>query len=154
MAIKTYALVVDGFVTELFSSQMIVDGTAVEVPLDQRFAADFLDRLIETTDQPAITVGWRWDGVFSPPSPPMAAVPQRQFTFLEFMDLFTAEEQLAITQAAMENVEIKLWHDRAVGAQLINLDDPRTQLGLQALIGEGLISPERKNTVMAGQAGG
>ncbi|WP_201829532.1 hypothetical protein [Microvirga zambiensis] len=90
------------------------------------------------------------DGTFSPPPGP-APVVQRQFTFLEFMDLFTDQEQLTLVEASMSIPAIKLWYDKALGAQFIDLDDPRTEPGLQALVNAGLISSERKAAVMAGR---
>ncbi len=36
-----------------------------------------------------------------------------QFTSLQFLDLLTEAEQLAIVQAGMQNAAVKLWYDRA-----------------------------------------
>ncbi|NBJ13190.1 hypothetical protein [Microvirga arsenatis] len=77
--------------------------------------------------------------------------PKRRFSFLEFMDLFKEPEQLTLVEASMTFPAIKLWYDRAVGAQFIDLDDPRTEAGLQKLVDESLISAERKVSVMAGK---
>ena len=81
----------------------------------------------------------------------VSGVPKREFTFLEFMDLFTPDEQLAIAGASMQNASIKLWYDRAVGATSIILDDPRTVAGVGVLHGIGLISQSRAGAVLAGR---
>jgi hypothetical protein len=82
---------------------------------------------------------------------PTAPVVKRQFSFLEFMDLFTEAEQMTLVEASMTLPEVKLWYDKALGAQFIDLDDPRTEPGLQKLVDENLITAERKAAVMAGQ---
>jgi hypothetical protein len=86
--------------------------------------------------------GWD-DGVVIPA--------KHQFTFLEFMELFTEDEQLTLVEASMTLPPVKLWYDKALGAQYIDLDDPRTEPGLQALVDANLISAARKATVMLGQ---
>jgi hypothetical protein len=64
-------------------------------------------------------------------------------------DLFTVDEQLTLVEASMTFLAIKLWYDKAVGARFIDIDDPRTVLGLQALVDENLISAERMASVLA-----
>ena len=82
---------------------------------------------------------------------PDAPPPQCQFSFLEFMNLFTAAEQLVLVEASLTFPAIKLWYDMAMGAAYIDLNDPRTGTGLQALVDFNLISAERMASVMAGQ---
>jgi hypothetical protein len=48
---------------------------------------------------------------YRPPVPSSLFQPSRRFTWLEFMALFTDAEKLAIAQAAMTNVQVKLWYD-------------------------------------------
>lgn len=79
------------------------------------------------------------------------SVPALRLSFLQFMDLFTDEEQLALAGAAMTDAATKLWYDRAVGAQFIALDDARLAAGLQAFVDAGLISGARRDLVLAGQ---
>jgi len=71
-----------------------------------------------------------------------------QFTSLQFLDLLTEAEQLAIVQAGMQNAAVKLWYDRALAAQFITLADPRTEGGLQALVDGGLLTAERKAEIV------
>lgn len=63
--------------------------------------------------------------------------------YLEFMDLFTKTEQRVLVEASMTFPAVKLWYDRAVGVTFIDLDAPRTEPGLQKLVDENLIAPER-----------
>lgn len=78
--------------------------------------------------------------------------PAPRLSFLEFMDLFTEAEQLAIAGAAMTDAATKLWYDRAVGAQFIDLADPRLTAGMQATVTAGLLTSARRNRVLKGLA--
>jgi hypothetical protein len=82
---------------------------------------------------------------------PYGLGPKRAFTWPEFMDLFTAEEQAAIAAAAMQSVPIKLWYDRACGAGTISLDSGKVIAGIGVLVGSGLLSEDRAEAVLAGQ---
>lgn len=68
---------------------------------------------------------------------------------LDFLDLFTEAEQLAVVQASLSNAAVKLWYDRVLAATYITLDDPRVETGLAALTAAGLLSEERKLAVLA-----
>lgn len=72
-----------------------------------------------------------------------------RFVPLDFLDLFTEAEQLAVVQASLSNAAVKLWYDRVLAATYITLDDPRVETGLQALADAGLLSEERKLAVLA-----
>lgn len=94
--------------------------------------------------------GWvQSGGGFSAPEAPVP-VNRTRFSFLEFMDLFTEAEQLAIAGAAMTDVATKLWYDRAVGAQFIDLTDARLADGLHAMVTAGLLTSARRNRVLEG----
>lgn len=99
--------------------------------------------------------GWRYNGAtFAEPLPqaPSPVLPRSTsgLSFLEFMDLFTEAEQLAIAGAAMTDVAVKLWYDRAVGAQFIDVGDERLASGLQAFVTAGLLTSGRRNRVLKG----
>ena len=79
------------------------------------------------------------------PPPP---VPKTQFTSLEYLDRFTDTEQDAIIAAAGQNVQVKKYYDRLLAATFIDLDDPRTEMGIDALIGVGLVDAGRKTALM------
>ncbi len=72
-----------------------------------------------------------------------------QFTSLQFLDLFTEPEQLAVATAAMQSAQVKLWYDRTLAASFVTLADPRTEAGLTALVGAGLLTAERKAAIVA-----
>lgn len=73
----------------------------------------------------------------------------RQITSLEFLDLFSEDEQLTIVTATMASPQVKLWYDKMLAASFITLADPRTSGGLQALVAAGLLTAERKDTIEA-----
>lgn len=141
---RTYARIANGRVVEIIPG---IEGVAI----GERFVREIVEALVACPE--GVGEGWTYDGSeFAPPEPsgPVAG-PQRQFTFLEFMDLFTEAEQMTLVEASMTFPSIKLWYDKAVGASYIDLDDPRTRAGIQALVDEGLITAERKVSVIAGQ---
>lgn len=82
-------------------------------------------------------------------SRPTEPVFRPRFVPLEFLDLFTEAEQLAVVQATLSNAAVKLWYDRVLAATYITLDDPRVETGLTALAAAGLLSEERKLAVLA-----
>ena len=73
----------------------------------------------------------------------------RRLVPLDFLNLFTEAEQLAVVQATLSNAAVKLWYDRVLAATYITLDDPRVEAGLQALADAGLLTEERKQAVLA-----
>jgi hypothetical protein len=93
-------------------------------------------------------VGGRWSGLgFEPPAEP--AIAPRRYSPLEFMDLFTDEEQLAIVRAATpENAPIKLWYDRMLAAEWITTSDERTAAGVNALVTAGLLTADRAAEIL------
>lgn len=100
-------------------------------------------------DQEGEPAGWRVvDGValhFTAPPPDPS--PRRIGTFREFMDLFTTEEQKAIASAAMGDVDVKLWYDRAMGGPSLDLESPDTAAGLSALVTAGLLTQARVDEI-------
>ena len=115
--------------------------------------------IIRTTDNaliPADTANtdyaqylqWLAAGNTPVPADPLPPAPPKQFTSLEFLDLFTESEQLAVATAAMQSAQVKLWYDRTLAAMFITLADPRTEAGLTALVGAGLLTAERRDTIL------
>jgi len=82
-----------------------------------------------------------------PEEPETPAYPT--FTPLELLELFTEDEQLAVVSATMSSPAIKLWYDKLLAAGFITYEDPRTEAGLQALVDNGLLAPERKAAIVA-----
>lgn len=64
-----------------------------------------------------------------------------QFTSLEFLDRFTEAEQLSVVGATMSSPVIKLWYDRLLAASFIDLQDIRTEVGIDILLNAELIAP-------------
>ena len=73
----------------------------------------------------------------------------RVLTKLQFLNRFTNEELAAVYTAAKTNVLIEVFLDKLKLAQEINLDDPQTVGGLQALAEAGLLSEARVQEVLA-----
>lgn len=81
--------------------------------------------------------------------PPVAAVEIRTtFTALEFLEKFTESEQLAVVEATISSVSVKLWYDKMLAASFVDLNDPRTESGLAALVTAGLITEARKDEIL------
>ena len=93
---------------------------------------------------------WLAEGNTPEPADPLPPVPPKQFSSLEFLDLFTEPEQLAVATAAMQSPQVKLWYDRTLAAMFITLADPRTEAGLTALVGAGLLTAERRDAILKG----
>ena len=83
---------------------------------------------------------------------PETELAKRVLSFIEFLDLFTPAEQLLMMQARNDFTNFKLWYDKSIAVQFIDLDDPRTNTRLQLLVDATLITAERKAAVMAGEA--
>ena len=95
--------------------------------------------------QSAVFVDGAWTIVSpQPPEPP----PPKQFTSLEFLDLFTEAEQLAVAGAAMTSAAVKLWYDKMLAAGFVTISDPRTEAGLNALVSADLLTAERKAAIV------
>jgi len=86
---------------------------------------------------------WRQTWIVEP-------APERVFTWLEFIDLFTSDEQIELVGASMVDANVKLFYDKAVGAQGIYLSDQRTIDGITLLANAGLLTPQRRDQVLAG----
>jgi hypothetical protein len=107
--------------------------------------------------------GWRLDQVFvseaspdDPPPDPRKYGGRRRLSKLEFIDLLTDTEYVTILAAAKESVQIEAWIRKMELATpeddgtSINLDDPRTQGGVQALELIGLIGEGRAEEILNG----
>jgi hypothetical protein len=65
------------------------------------------------------------------------------------LDLFTQAEQLAVVTATMTDPVVKLLYDRLLGSAYLTYEDPETEQGLALLVDKGLITPERKDAIVA-----
>lgn len=75
--------------------------------------------------------------------------PRRVGEFREFMRLFTQAEKELIIGATLQDVNIKIWYDTAMGGAEFSLDHPQTEYGLSALVAAGLLTQYRKDEILA-----
>ena len=99
------------------------------------------------TDYAAYLI-WLSEGNTPLPADPLPPAPPKQFTSLEYLDLFTESEQLAVVSATMAVPQVKLWYDKMLAAGFITTADPRTEGGLAALVGAGLLTEVRKVEIL------
>ena len=89
-----------------------------------------------------------WTDAAPPGAPPTTSYDKTQFTSLEFLDRFTGSEQLAVVTATLASPVVKLWYDKMLAASFVDLADPRTEGGLDALVLAGLLAPDRKAVIL------
>lgn len=73
----------------------------------------------------------------------------RRLTHKQFMDRFSDGELTGILAAVEANAALKTWWTKFQQARDVNLDDPATQAGVQALEIAGLLSAGRAEEVLA-----
>jgi len=76
------------------------------------------------------------------------AVPPRVITKLAFMNRFTMEELAAIYTAAKTEVMVEVFMDRLKLAEYVDVTDPQTRAGLQALAASGLLTEARVQEIL------
>lgn len=94
---------------------------------------------------------WVFEDIPQPePGPEPEPIPPqpRQLTSLEFLELFTEAEQVAVVSATMTSPVVKLWYDKMLAAMNITLSDPRIEAGLDALVAASLLTAERKAEIV------
>lgn len=99
---------------------------------------------IVRSDTAAIGDAYANGGFTSPPTPPTPAAP-KQLSFLEFMALFTSDEQAAIVNST--DTRVKLFLLMATGAKTIDPADARVTQGLDLLAGLTLITADREAAI-------
>lgn len=105
------------------------------------------DGLTVTTQTPA-----QASGVFNgmapstwvPPAPPAPAT----IDPLSFINRLTPEEQAAITSAGQSNVQVQLWLMKLASAQQVNVTDPLTIGGVNAMVAAGLLTAPRAAQIL------
>lgn len=78
-------------------------------------------------------------------SPP----PSRTLTTLAFMERLPKEERIAIRQAAQTDANLADWLDLLRAAQEVDLDDPRTVEGVEAMVIAGLLTRAEADALRA-----
>ena len=81
--------------------------------------------------------------------PKALAQGSRILTKLEYMNRLTDAELAGIYTAAKTTVQVEIWLDKFKLASEINLDDPYTVGGLQAMEAAGLIGTGRSMEILA-----
>lgn len=81
---------------------------------------------------------------------PIIAPPLGQISKLAYMERFTDAELTAIYGAAKVSLAVEVWMEKFKLADFIDLSDPRTLTGLQALESNGLIGPGRALEILHG----
>lgn len=76
------------------------------------------------------------------------AVPTRVITKLAFMNRFTMEELAAIYTAAKTEVMVEVFLDKLKLAEYVDVTDPQTIAGLQALAASGLLTEARVQEIL------
>lgn len=104
--------------------------------------------MIEISSMDETLLGKKWDGVSFVAVTPVIQ-PKRTLTKLEYMERFTDIELAGIYTAAKTVVSIEIWLEKFKLATEINLDDPATIAGLQAMEAAGLLVPGRAMEICA-----
>lgn len=79
----------------------------------------------------------------------VAVAAPRRLTHKQFSDRFTDAEMRSILAAAEANEALKVWWEKFKLSSDINLDDPQTIAGVQALEMAGLLAPWRAAQILA-----
>lgn len=66
---------------------------------------------------------------------------------LEFKELFTLPERKAMRAAARENADLEDFLDLLNAAGEVHIDDPRVVAGLDAFVGAGILTAERRGEI-------
>ena len=80
---------------------------------------------------------------------PLQRTGPSELSSLQFMDRFSEATQLAVVAAAKQNDSVKLWYDRMLAADVINLDDPRTIAGLNAMVAANVITADEAEIALS-----
>jgi hypothetical protein len=68
---------------------------------------------------------------------------------LQFMERFSLQTQLAVVAATKQNDVVKLWYDKMLAADQIDLTDQRTIEGVNAMVSLGVISEYEAKVALA-----
>ncbi|WP_447921053.1 hypothetical protein [Achromobacter aegrifaciens] len=88
------------------------------------------------------------DGDFFRPEPSPQPVKTR-YTVREFVRRFSMDEQLAVRQAQLTDMEVGLVYDDLNRADFIDLEDPAVAAGIDLYVGKGLLSMKRRDELLA-----
>lgn len=100
-------------------------------------------------DQDFVDAVYPGDHTLLPDDQVAVPAPIRIITKLTYMNRFTDAELAGIYTAAKSVVQIEIWLEKFKLASEINLDDPYTIAGLQAMEVSGLIATGRAAEILA-----
>lgn len=134
-----------------------IDNNAVIEVIDfdpaGRFTGEIVALFTEVPDgtgqQDTLNQDGTWTKYIVPPAPEPVPVSIRTLTKLEYMDRFTDTELAGIYTAAKAVVQVEIWLEKFKLAAEVNLDDPRTLSGLQAMESAGLLAAGRAAEIAA-----
>lgn len=101
-----------------------------------------------TTDNRDWVVYQAWLAAGNTPDPPPTPSPPTIISKLAFWSLFTPSEQAAIVGAAQTNVALGVWLQTAQVYTTIDLSDPLTKAGLDALVAAGVLTSGRETEIL------
>jgi hypothetical protein len=106
---------------------------------------------VNVSDRPSVSAGMHYDAeqdVFT--APVVTAVDYgRSLGVREFFRLFTPGEFSGVMAAASSDPDVRYWLTLAQIPEPIRLKHPDTLAGLALLVGKGLLSSERRATILA-----
>jgi hypothetical protein len=123
------------------------DGTTVHATdqfqiRDQKYPPGWL-LSVSTADIAA--AGITMQTVADPSPPPITVV-----SSLQFRQLFTDAERVAVTQAGQTNVQIRAFMDDESAAGIVHLSEPEVTTGIGLCVTLGLLTQDRANQILAG----
>ena len=131
---KTWALIQAGFVVEL-----------TDIDPTDRFHPDFL--WVDADGD--VMIGDAYvDGAIVRPEPKPELMRTR-FSVREFVRRFTMEEQLAVRQTQLTDMEVGLVYDDFNRAEFIDIEDADVVAGIDLYIGKGLLAASRRGELLA-----
>jgi hypothetical protein len=137
---SSFALVNSGMIIQ-------ISETAFDVALPLAWTSDI------STVSPEPEVGWgavetagAW--TFTAPAAPPTPPPPTQIAPLAFQGRFTSAEAASIFAAAQTNVALNQWLWQTAAAQYIDLADPMTKDGLDAMVAAGLLTAARETVIL------
>lgn len=90
-----------------------------------------------------------WLSQGNTPEPYVApTIVKTRFSSSQYFDRFTTQEQDDIINATFNDIQVKKFYDRMWGSDFIDLEDPRTGMGIDLLISKGLLASSRKDELL------
>ena len=107
-------------------------------------SADGLTVTAQTPAQASGVFNGMAPSTWVPPAPP----PPTTIDPLAFINRLTPAEQAAITTAGQSNVQVQLWLMKLASAQQVNVTDPLTIGGVNAMVAAGLLTAQRAAQIL------